>query len=79
MKRRMRNNKKAVANPIEFTIVIGVLITAFTLLFVSLGQMFVPYQVSNVDLSAKAMAISDRLIKDVGMCVDGSTDWEYHT
>ena len=78
MRSSLIKNKKAVANPIEFTIVIGVLITAFALLFSSIGQMFIPYSVENTDLQAKAIEISERLVKDVGQCKNGDVAWEYN-
>jgi len=80
MSRRYRRKlgKKAVSYPMEFTVVVSVIMVSLTLLFTAIGQMYTPYQVENSDLKAKAIAISERLIKDVGKCTDGSTDWEYH-
>ncbi len=74
--KRKRMNNKAVSSPIEFTIAFGVLVIAFAFLFQSVGQMFVPLDVENADYSAKAMLISEKLVKDVGRTLYGDPDWE---
>ena len=69
-------NKKAVAHPLEFLVAFGVLVISFLLIFSAVSHIFIPYKTDDFILRAKAMAISERLIKDVGKAEDGSGDWE---
>jgi hypothetical protein len=69
-------NKKAVVHPLEFLVAFGVLVISFLLIFSAVSHIFIPYKTDEFILRAKAMAISERLIKDVGKAEDGSSDWE---
>ena len=70
-------NNKGVAAPLEFTVAFGVIIVVFLLVFAATAHLFVQYEVKEYDFRAKALDISERLMKDVGKCKDGSSDWEY--
>ncbi|MCD6108553.1 MAG: hypothetical protein J7J89_03670, partial [Thermoplasmata archaeon] len=74
--RNIAKNKNAVSAPLEFTVVLGVLVITFSILFSSLGQVFIPYDVSNADCRARAMEISEKLIKDTGKTIGGEVSWE---
>jgi hypothetical protein len=71
--RRIEDNENAVSHPLEFMIVFGVLLLSFFFIFSSLNSLFVQNETDNFVLKAKAMAISERLIKDVGE----PNNWEF--
>ena len=73
-KRSFAKNEKAAAHPLEFIIAFGVLIVAFCLIFSAVSNIFTSYKKDDFVLRAKAMAISERLIKDVGK----TEDWEHN-
>ena len=71
-KRSFAKNEKAAAHPLEFIIAFGVLVIAFCLIFSAVSNIFTSYKKDDFVLRAKAMAISERLIKDAGM-----TEYEF--
>lgn len=71
--RSIKDNENAVSHPLEFMIVFGVLLLSFFFIFSSLNSLFVQNETDNFVLKAKAMAISERLIKDVGE----PNNWEF--
>ena len=64
--RKIGWNKKAVAHPLEFIMAFSVLILAFFFVFSSLNSLFIQEERDNFVLKAKAIGISERLIKDFG-------------
>jgi len=77
LKGKYRIDDKGVAAPLEFTVAFGVVLVVFFLVFSTTAHLFVQYEVKEYDFRAKALDISERLMKDVGRCKDGSSDWEY--
>jgi len=71
-------NKKGVAHPLEMIFAFGVIILSFSLIFMAVSQLFTPYSKDEFVLRSKAMAISERLIKDPGLSKDGTSDWELY-
>lgn len=71
-------NKKGVAHPLEIIFAFGVIILSFSLIFTAVSQLFTPYSKDEFVLRSKAMAISERLIKDPGLSKDGTSDWELY-
>ena len=72
------DNKKAISHPIEFVTAFGIIMIVFPLVFSSISNMFSMYEKDDFLLRAKAMIISERLIKDAGKTTDGKSEWEFH-
>lgn len=76
--RKLIKDKKGVSHPLELLFAFGVIIVAFSLIFVAIAHMFTPYSKDEFVLEAKAMSVSERLIKDPGKTNTGDSDWEMH-
>jgi len=71
-------NKKAISHLVEFITAFGIIMIMFPLVFSSILNIFSQYEKDDFLLKAKAMIISERLLKDVGKTTDGKSEWEFN-
>lgn len=75
-KPRLIQNINAVSHPLEFVMAVGILLISFCIIFSAVSQVFSPYERDDFSLRAKAMMISERLLKDTGLTTNGESEWE---
>jgi len=74
--RKLLKEISGVSHPLEILFAFSIILISFSFVFVTVGHMFTSYSKDEFVLESKAMAISEKLIKDPGKTTLGSTDWE---
>ena len=76
--KKLIKNKKGVSHPLELLFALSIIIVSFSFVFLAVGNMFSSYNEDEFILRAKAIAISEILIKDPGKSASSSlkSHWE---
>ncbi|HDO19864.1 MAG TPA: hypothetical protein ENG74_03965, partial [Thermoplasmatales archaeon] len=70
------SNNRATSYPLQSIMAISIVVTLIAFYFITVNNTFVNYETNDVDLSAKAIDIAERLLSDPGQKIDLSMEWE---
>ncbi|MCD6237518.1 MAG: hypothetical protein J7K13_06175, partial [Thermoplasmata archaeon] len=76
MKRKLIKNKKAISYPIQSITAFFIVALMVAFYFVGIHGTFISHENGNIDVSAKATEVAERLLSDPGQLKNLSIDWE---